>query len=645
MIANCSHRSRFRAPFAVGVLLILTLVGPTNAAGEPRPPAVPSEASQTTFLGPIDVAASPDGRTLYVAGADAKQVVVVDVPSGKVSRSIDMQAEPTGLVLAPDGAKLYVTCAAPEGRVCTVDTGSGRVGPILPVGHGATGPAISPDGKMLYVCNRFDNDVAVVDLRAKKIALVPTTREPFAAAAAPDGTSVFVINHLPLDRADSYEVASVVTVIDTATNKTQTIRLTNGTSGMRGICVSPDGKYVYATHILARYQMPTTQVERGWMNTNALSVIDAQQKKLINTVLLDEPDLGAANPWGVASTVDGKTICVTHAGTHELTIIDAEALIETLLAMPKEKDPNAADRAFASLTAADVPNDLAFLAGLRRRVPLSGGAATVNGPRGLAVVGEKAFVAAYFTDNLSVVDLEPKRRNPNTVGTIALGPRSQTSVQRRGAMLFNDAALCFQHWQSCASCHPDARIDALNWDLINDGLGNPKNCRSMVLAHKTPPSMSSGVLSTAEVAVRGAIEHLLFAKHSEKDAAAIDEYLKSLRPVSSPYLKDGKLSPAAERGKKLFFDTNINCAKCHPEPLFTDRHRHDVGSRGQYDRRDAFDTPTLIECWRTAPYLHDGRYTTMKEVFAKGRHGKEGGDLDKLSDQQINNLVEYVLSL
>ena len=35
----------------------------------------------------------------------------------------------------------------------------------------------------------------------------------------------------------------------------------------------------------------------------------------------------------------------------------------------------------------------------------------------------------------------------------------------------------------------------------------------------------------------------------------------------------------------------------------------------------------------------------MKEVFAKGRHGKEGGDLDKLSDQQINNLVEYVLSL
>ena len=52
--------------------------------------------------------------------------------------------------------------------------------------------------------------------------------------------------------------------------------------------ISPDGKYVYATHILARYQMPTTQLERGWMNTNALSIIDVEARKLLNTVLLDD---------------------------------------------------------------------------------------------------------------------------------------------------------------------------------------------------------------------------------------------------------------------------------------------------------------------------------------------------------------------
>ena len=49
------------------------------------------------------------------------------------------------------------------------------------------------------------------------------------------------------------------------------------------------------------------------------------------------------------------------------------------------------------------------------------------------------------------------------------------SAEGRGNMYFHDATLGFQGWQSCASCHPnDARADGLNWDLLNDGLGNPK---------------------------------------------------------------------------------------------------------------------------------------------------------------------------
>jgi cytochrome c peroxidase len=68
---------------------------------------------------------------------------------------------------------------------------------------------------------------------------------------------------------------------------------------------------------------------------------------------------------------------------------------------------------------------------------------------------------------------------------------------------------------------------------------------------------------------------------------------------------------------------------------------HDVGSRGQFDRRDTFDTPALVECWRTAPYMHDGHYTTVKELFTEGLHGEIGD----LSPQQIDDLVEFVLSL
>ncbi|MCP4643605.1 MAG: cell surface protein, partial [bacterium] len=271
-------------------------------------------------------------------------------------------------------------------------------------------------------------------------------------------------------------------------------------------CISPDGKYAYIAHILGRYQLPTTQLERGWMNTNALSIINVAEKKLVNTVLLDDVDLGAANPWAVTCTADGRFVCVTHAGTHELSVIDRAAMHEKM-----DKVAAGEKVSEVSLTPDDVPNDLSFLVGLRKRIKLTG-----NGPRGFAVVGTNAYVAEYFTDTLGVVDF-----NPDGVPrpkSIAMGPEQPLSVVRKGEMFFNDAALCFQHWQSCASCHPDGRADSLNWDLLNDGIGNPKNTKNMLLAHETPPAMVSGIRGDAETAVRAGIKHIQFAVRPEEDA-------------------------------------------------------------------------------------------------------------------------------
>ena len=69
------------------------------------------------------------------------------------------------------------------------------------------------------------------------------------------------------------------------------------------------------------------------------------------------------------------------------------------------------------------------------------------------------------------------------------------------------------------------------------------------------------------------------------------------------------------------------------------------GDRGQYDRHGDFDTPSLVECWQTAPYMHDGKYTTVKQLIAEGKHGAKGGDIGSLSPQQLDDLVEFVLSL
>lgn len=626
-------RSRSKFPWFGKAILLFAALSAGAQAAEP-----------SKYLGPNALTASKDGKSLLVVCQDARQVAILDLASGKVAKTIATPAEPTGLAIAADGTKLYVTCAAPAGTVAVIDLGSGQIAGSIPVGHTPMAPAATPDGKRLYVCNRFNDDVSVIDLAAgKETARVKVVREPASAAVSPDGKLLVVGNLLPTDRADGYDVAAMVSLIDTASHQVTNVRLPNGSSSIRGICVAPDGKYAYVTHVLSRYQMPTTQLERGWMNTNALSVVDLGAKKVFNTVLLDDVDLGAANPYGVACTADGKQVCVAQAGTHELAVVDAAALLEKLAKIaanpldPLKLKPEERS-AYSSLNAQDVPNDLAFLVDLKRRIKLEG-----LGPRGVTIVGTKAYASCYFSDALAVVDLAPKP--DKLVQSIPLGPAPVLTVQRRGHLFFTDADLCFQHWQSCESCHPDARVDGLNWDLMNDGMGNPKNTKSMFLTHKTPPSMSEGVRSTAESAVRSGITHIQFAVRPDEDAVAIDEYLKNLVPVPSPYLVNGQLSEAAKRGKALFMSDRSGCHRCHPEPLYTDLKMHDVGSKGQYDHRPDFDTPTLLEGWRTAPYMHDGRYTTMKQLLKEGKHVAKGSELEKFTDAEINDLVEFLLSL
>jgi len=541
---------------------------------------------------------------------------------------------PTGLALSPDGTSLYVTSAVPQGTVQVVDLAGGKVTADIATGYAPEAVVAAPGGKTLYVCNTFNNNIGVIDLASKmQTATIAVSREPVAAAITADGRYLFVANRLPAGAADKDYAASVVSVIDTAAKKVvKSIELPNGSQGLRGIAISPDGANAYVTHVLSRYQLPTTQLERGWVNTNALTIIDVPGQKLINTCLVDDVDLGAANPCGVVVTADGKYILITHAGTHELSVIDRRALhakLDRAAAGEKVSD--------ASSSADDVPNDLAFLVGLRRRLKLAG-----NGPRGLAVIGTNVYVAEYFTGTLGVIDINPEIRP--RAKSISLGAQKPMTKARLGEQHFNDATLCFQKWHSCASCHPgNARADALNWDLLNDGLGNPKNTKSLLLAHKTPPAMVTGVRANAKVAVRGGIRFIQFAVRPEEDAEAIDEYLMLLEPMPSPYLVNGKLSPAARNGRKVF--KKAGCADCHPAPLYTNMTKYNVGTGRNREVNTEFDTPTLVEVWRTAPYLHDGRATTIKEVLTKFNTDDRHGETSKLSTREISDLAEFVLSL
>jgi len=616
-------------------MVVLACVGALFLSG--AWPGSGKDPAGAEYLSPCCLTAGVDGQRLYIAEFTANRVAVMDTAREEVINAYELPQPPSGMACSSDGSRLFVTGASPDGKVHVIDLEKGEVIGSMHAGHTPCAPVVSMDGKTLYVCNRFDNDISVIDIESgNECARIAVVREPVAAALTSDGGLLYVANHLPGGPADGYYTAAVVSIVDTAEMKVaNTIELPNGSTGVRGVCFSMDGKYVYVTHVLARYQLPTTQLERGWMNTNALSVIDVKKQALLNTVLLDDVDLGAANPWGVVCTGAGTGgyVCVALAGTHELCVIEQAALHDRL-------DRAASGEKVTAVTSGpdDVQVDLSFLVGIKKRFPLTG-----KGPRALVANGDVVYVAEYFTDSISAVDLGGSDISQKPV-SIPLAPdRQAPTMARRGEICFNDAMLCFQRWQSCASCHPGARADGLNWDLMNDGMGNHKNTKSLLLVFDTPPMMITGIRDNAKMAVRAGIRHIQFAVRPEEDAEAIDAYLKSIRPVPSPFLEDGKLSAAAERGKEHFFKSG--CAVCHPGPIYTDLKAYDVGTGKRREKGAKLDTPTLIETWRTGPWLNDGRAETMRDMLKKHNRGDMHGAVSELSEDETSDLVEYVLSL
>lgn len=107
--------------------------------------------------------------------------------------------------------------------------------------------------------------------------------------------------------------------------------------------------------------------------------------------------------------------------------------------------------------------------------------------------------------------------NTNEVTSVELNPGREETAENKGERYFNDASHCFQNWQSCNGCHPgDGRTDGMNWDLMNDGVGNSKNCKSMLFSHVTPPNMISGIREHAERAVRAGFNFIQFLKFRKK---------------------------------------------------------------------------------------------------------------------------------
>lgn len=605
------------------------------------------------YHSPFDIAFSPSGTMLAVSDRTANVAAIVDPVSGKVLKQVALNAQPAGVAWLADSSRLLVSEYG-NNTLAEIDPAAGTVVRRMGAGHGPMGVAVASKKKVALVCNSKVNNVSVINLAdGKEVANIVAVREPYFVAVSDDETRAVVGNLLPLCNAIDPNLSSAITIIDLTTNKKLAdIRLPGGSTNVRKVVISADGAWAYAVHTLGRTTLPTTQLERGWVNTNALSIIDLKKNVHYATVLLDRLSEGAADPWGLAVTKDGKSLYVSLAGVHQMAKVELAGLHDYLVGkLPDEKDPIRkrvpsiwfevkADPNKRSMLA----NDLAALyaPGLISRVSLGSG---VNGPRGLSLSsdGKKIAIGAYFSGQVLMVDAEGCK----VTSSVVLGPQKDADVVRKGEVVFHDATRCFQHWLSCATCHPNnGRTDGMNWDLLNDGIGNPKNSRSLLNAHLRGQMMAQGIRESMDMATLAGFKFIQFHEPTQDELESTRAYIRSLTPEKSPYVTpDGKLTPLAEKGKAIFNDPKVGCANCHSGPLFADLKKYNVGTRMSLDTTDEFITPTLLELWRTAPYLHSGEAVTLQEMLTTYNKQQKHGNTSQLSADDINALVYYLLSL
>lgn len=236
-----------------------------------------------------------------------------------------------------------------------------------------------------------------------------------------------------------------------------------------------------------------------------------------------------------------------------------------------------------------------------------------------------------------------------------------------GRRLFNDTRLSGGNSMSCASCHDPAKgfSDALPRAVGEGGQASPMHTPTLWNLAWAEQLFWDGRAGSLEKQALGPIanpiemnQHLAalpeelrgdrdieaaFASAFPQDPVInLDNIAKSLaifeRTLVSPIAPFDRwvagdemaIPDAAKRGFVLF-DGKAACSNCHKGWAFTDGAFHDIGLPatgpgrggvvGHAELANSWKTPTLREIGRTAPYMHDGSVTDLKDVL---RHYVKG---------------------
>jgi YVTN family beta-propeller protein len=151
--------------------------------------------------GPYGVAVSPNGSRVYVANSYEGTVSVIDTATNSLVNTIPAGGCLTGIAVSPNNARVYVTASGttyaycqggPENLVHVIDTATNAVVAAVPVEEDPMGLVVTPDGSRVYVANSGNDSVSVINTASNTVvATIGVPNHAWNVDVVPLGTHVY----------------------------------------------------------------------------------------------------------------------------------------------------------------------------------------------------------------------------------------------------------------------------------------------------------------------------------------------------------------------------------------------------------------------------------------------------------------------
>jgi len=599
------------------------------------------------------IATTADGDTLLVVNPDSNSLSLVDLDTLTTVTEVSVGVDPRSVAVSPDGTVVYVANQGSD-SVSVVDLMTHQVITEVAVGDRPVGVALSPDGRFVAVAELGDDRVRFLDgAGLSTLSVVAVADRPHGLAFTPAGHHLLVTHllsgdvtvltvqpftlYLPLILRSqtaqhatrfTFHVSRLTFHVSRLTFHVSRLPTWPHVAPAPAVVVNGAGTRAYLPQTMAHGLGLNTQFDNTVFPKVSVLNLETEEHQTSEHISLPETDQPVGLPWDVALARDDTELWVVNAASNDLSVLNIS-------------NPTRPGRV--------------------AHIPVG------DNPRGIVLSpdGNTAYVNNTLAGTVSVIDAQTY----TVTAVITVTDIPLTPVLLHGKRLFHSSArpdLAQASWISCNTCHVEGEHDGRTWLLQYTGA--------------VPPG-ATPVITRNTTGLLGMIETYPLRWSAEWDESADSEFSVRFEQFGTGLIHDGEihptlgtpnqgrsydldclaafidslavpprthtLAPAEQRGKAIFESSSTGCATCHPAPLYTDLQAHDVGTADAYGEwfGPLIDTPTLRFLYDSAPYLHDGSVATMRDVLTTANPDDEHGVTSHLTEQEIEDLVAFLLAL